>query len=527
MPETKEHRMIAIAVTSSFVLMCGISIFAYTYRMTDPYILPKWCYTLAAGLVWLSLWAVGWMWKGKSGLSVRVAGCGIALLCTVEALWGLAQAVGWLPASSGFRVTGSFDNPAGYAACLCAGLPFAGYCGPVLGKQWGREVGIAAVMLMAVGIISSGSRSGMVALAVMAAVWGWHRVNLPAWQKGGLLTVATILLLWGVYLLKKDSADGRLLVWRCAWEMVKDAPVLGHGPGGFRAHYMDYQAAYLDTHPDSPYARLADNVISPFNEYLHLWLDFGLVGLLAVTGLVGRVLYKHRRDSGTESRVAVCVLWSMAAFSFFSYPFTYPFTWIGMLFALYSLTGRKAVSSCPLWCRRMVAVAVWVVCVAVAVPLGRRIVAERQWYRIAYVGGREHMDTYARLMPVLGEEPYFLYNYAAALLEAHEPEQSLAVARKCRTYWADYDLELLLGLASQDKGLYRQAEDNYRLAYRMCPSHFTPLYRLYELYKEEGDKERMRQTAREIVEKPMKIETREIRMMKRKVKREALSDGEQ
>lgn len=49
----------------------------------------------------------------------------------------------------------------------------------------------------------------------------------------------------------------------------------GHGFDAFRAHYMDYQANYLSQYPNNEYAMLADNVISPFNEYLNVALSCG------------------------------------------------------------------------------------------------------------------------------------------------------------------------------------------------------------------------------------------------------------
>lgn len=520
----RPDRMDAV-VTLLFLLMGGVSIFASSRVMTDPYILPKWCYTCGAGLLWLLVWSGRLMQGGGPCLDRRWAGCGMALLCTLEALWGIGQGVGWLPSAGVHRVTGSFDNPAGFAACLCAGLPLTAYWRVVTEKRWGHVVAGVSVALMAAGIVWSGSRSGVMAVATMAVMWGWRQVPLSARQKSSLLAVAMVLLLGGMYLLKKDSADGRLLIWQCAWNMVEDAPLLGHGPGSFRAHYMDYQAAWLAAHPDSPYARLADNVLSPFNEYLHLLLNFGALGLLACLGFAGWLLWENRRHMATdrECRMAVAVLGDMAVFSFFSYPFTYPFTWIAVLFAV-GLLLRPMVRTrtCTPLYRRLAGMLLAVLCAAAAFLLGRRVDAEWRWGRIAYGDSMENLETYARLMPVLGKEPYFLYNYAATLLDAHQPKQSLMIARRCRQYWADYDLELLTGIACERQGLYGQAEACYEKAGDMCPSRFMPLYRLYELYKATGNKERMRQAAQQIVDKPMKVRSREILRMKRKVKREVL-----
>jgi O-antigen ligase len=60
--------------------------------------------------------------------------------------------------------------------------------------------------------------------------------------------------------------------------MIKEKPLFGHGVGGFKANYMNYQARYFEEHPDSKYAMLADNVNRPFSEYLLLLTEYGLAG---------------------------------------------------------------------------------------------------------------------------------------------------------------------------------------------------------------------------------------------------------
>lgn len=67
---------------------------------------------------------------------------------------------------------------------------------------------------------------------------------------------------------EKDSADGRLLIWRCSVSMVKDAPWLGHGIGSFEARYMDYQADYFRQYGLNRYSMLADNVKHPL---MNIW----------------------------------------------------------------------------------------------------------------------------------------------------------------------------------------------------------------------------------------------------------------
>ena len=57
-------------------------------------------------------------------------------------------------------------------------------------------------------------------------------------------------------------------------------PVFGNGIPGFRAEYLNYQAGYFQTHPDSTWASLADDMETPYNEFLKIFIEQGIVGLM-------------------------------------------------------------------------------------------------------------------------------------------------------------------------------------------------------------------------------------------------------
>ena len=128
-------------------------------------------------------------------------------------------------------------------------------------------------------MILSGSRTGMPALATVCILVFFHFIQISIKQKV-LVGIVLAILLSGLYFMKKDSANGRLLIWRCSWEMIKEKPFFGYGQGGFKANYMNFQARCFEKHPDSKYALLADNTSRPFNEYIGLLVNHGLVGFL-------------------------------------------------------------------------------------------------------------------------------------------------------------------------------------------------------------------------------------------------------
>lgn len=186
-----------------------------------------------------------------------------------------------------------------------------------------RYSAVAATIPVIVGIVLSGSRTGMLCAAIVLAVrfsgavrrWKYLRRSVP---------LLALLLLAGLYLLKKDSADGRLLVWRCSLEMIIDKPLFGHGPGGFTAEYMNYQADYFRTHPDSPYAQLADSVHHPFNEYLLAAVDYGCLGLLVLIVSGAAIVRRYRRAAGGDPiiRAPVRACWQSGFSPFFRIRFS-------------------------------------------------------------------------------------------------------------------------------------------------------------------------------------------------------------
>ncbi len=72
----------------------------------------------------------------------------------------------------------------------------------------------------------------------------------------------------------RSSLNSRLMIWRSAWLIGKDHPVIGIGPGNFQKYYLDYQSRVLGTEPYLEWA-----VPQPHNIFLAFWLQTGIIGL--------------------------------------------------------------------------------------------------------------------------------------------------------------------------------------------------------------------------------------------------------
>lgn len=502
----------------AFAILCAGTLLTTSDAFIDSRVLPKW-YAFAFGITAVSAVAtvVGNPDRGRFRKQTMQLCAAVVATCLVEVIVGTLQFVQLWPASGKFRVIGTFDNPAGFAAALCCGLPFVF---PFLKaeRRAARYSAIAAMTLIVFGIILSGSRAGMVCVAIVLAV----RIDSTVGRRKLLLwgVLSAFLLLAGLYFLKRDSADGRLLIWCCSLEMVKDKPLFGHGPGGFAAGYMNYQADYFRTHPDSPYVRLADSVQHPFNEYLSVAVDYGLLGVAVLVALGWGVVRRYRRAAvGRDPavRAAGTCLLAIGVFSLFSYPLFYPFTWVMALFSLWVIFGKP-------WPQRWLARGV-----AVGLAAGLCVWTvtdwrlQRAWYRVDSLATRGNpsasLSRYRELYPEFVWNRYFLYNFAYVLNEAGEYAEGLAVAEACGRLWADYYVELLRGEAALKLERYDEAERAFDQAAAMCPNRFMPLYKLVGIYTATGREAEARDLAERILAKEVKVPSATVTAIRYEMRR--------
>lgn len=508
-------------------VLCAVSLFAYSHNMTDAFIVPKWCFTIGMLLLSAVVLIIRKWYNKPSLINLSICSYIIIASCFFQALYGWGQWLQWVPSNSIYSITGSFDNPAGFAASLIAGLPFALWSYKSI-KSKAVRVGIyLTVFIIIFAIILSGSRSGMLSVMAIAVVCGYKYIPLEPKLKASLIISILCIIMIGGYFMKKGSADGRLLIWKCSWEMFRDAPLTGNGIGCFRAHYMDYQADFFKLRPDSDYAMLADNVLSPFNEYLSLLLNYGVIGLLILFVLFMFLLYCYRNDYRYDKHIAMLSLVGIAVFSLFSYPFTYPFVWIIACLDVCVIVRGTFAFTVSVISNKSFYILLMLLCLGGGYKLYQRIDAEYKWRKIAYFTAEKNLNMYVKLNSVLGGDPYFLYNYAVALLDMNRIDDSLEKALQCRDYWADYDLELLLGDIYKSRKEHEIAEEHYKKASLMCPCRFIPLQQMFELYKEIGDEKRALEVAEKVIRNPIKVESLIISQIKYKMKRALQKSGTQ
>ncbi|WP_298654065.1 O-antigen ligase family protein [uncultured Proteiniphilum sp.] len=446
-----------------------------------------------------------------------------SFLALALSLWGLGQFARLFPSYNGsFAVTGPFDNPAGISASLALLLPFLLY--GCLQKKY-REIAIIVVCLIVTVIILSQARAAVLATVVIFLLFFIRLLRernikpLPVHYTA--ISVSCLLLLAGLFFMKKDSADGRLLIWQCSAQLISRKPVCGYGGNGFTANYMNEQASYFTKHPDSKYLMLADNVRHPFNEFLKWMVNYGLAGLFLTLILVIIPLSVSWKNNSPEQFFIRLSLLSIGICALFSYPFNYPFVRLMtvMLLAFALAANPQSITIPNGYLSKGVAL---LFSLGLLSATAYQTFYERAWHKIAHKSlrgeTRQMLPLYKSLYMHLRYKDLFLYNYAAELNVVERYKGSLQIARECDSLWADYDLQMLMADNCLQLQQYSDSEKHLKKAAAMCPVKFMPLYQLTELYLETGRKEEARVLAQKILDKNVKVPSPVINSIKSKMR---------
>jgi hypothetical protein len=292
--------------------------------------------------------------------------------------------------------------------------------------------------------------------------------------------------------------------------MIRDKPILGHGYGAFQSDYMNYQAVYFKNNPSSNFAQLADNVKHPFNEFIKVAVEFGLIGLAIILTIILFVLWKLIKSKHEKSGLVLSGLASFLVFACFSYPLQYVVVWVLLAFYLFMFLPSKEISINNTPITVITRGIIFIACVLCLFYTSKQISTEMKWKTIAMNslrGNTEKMlPEYKKLYSTsLKQTPFFLYNYGAELNVAGKFDTSIEILTECKKRFNDYDLQMLLADNYYQKGETDKAIQIYQHASSMIPCRFLPVYQLFKTYREANQREMAVMYAREVVSKKVKI----------------------
>ena len=414
----------------------------------------------------------------------------LILAGAIEAIWGLLQVYGYEPSNhSLYALTGSFYNPGPYSGFLAMCLPLALHEW-LEGKRIWKHVALVALVLMLVVLPSGMSRSAwLAALVASGYVLGMHYREKVCryWKYFCVGSLLLAVLGVGAYHWKKDSADGRLLMWKVATQTVLDQPWQGVGWEYVAGAYGDAQERYFASGAASEQeAHVAGAPEYVFNEYLQVAMAWSVPALCGILLLVGVCFYLGHRGR----MFGVCGgLLSLGMFSFSSYPFQF----VEFIVALIAL-----LVACMMRLRN--------VCLQVSVLIIGIVVCL-------------YLYDYREEHPI--RKAHTMFERAHSLHKAGEWEASTELLKETMRISSDAMILNIIGKNCQALGYYEEAEEWFIRSTHRLPNRIYPYYLLAKLYAEHPKffpREKLEWAVRMVLEKEAKVESIAIKQMREEVK---------
>lgn len=463
-------------------------------------------------------------------LIAGIMGCGC-----YEALFGMLQMLSGTSNHQLFLVTGTFYNPGPYSAYLMLGVVIGlclihieseGMFNMKIGKFKTTQLYYIALLLTAFVIPITWSRSAFIAL-ILICLWiyrdKYRKYQYYIW---GIIVVSIV----GLYIVKKGSADGRLVIWLSSLLTWTHHPWIGTGVGSFFHSQAEGMAEMYSDKGHLPLFDSADVTSVMCNDFLKIILEQGVVGALLCAAITILTLVKLHRQS--QALCYGCV--ALIIFSMTSYPFELlPYKLIAVLIAAWGNAQHDAEpypskvykyvdTFIGTRSRKVIAVTLCFVVITglfINNEISERMEKDHDYSLLfAYSCHEAFLTDYYEMLPIEADNSSFLFDFGQTLRNLGRYSDSNAILKIGTHVSNDPMFYVLIGNNYCDMKLYSYAEMTYMKAYAVMPNRLYPIYQLMNLYKKMNNTSKMKKMANRVVEFKEKITSQAIEEMKHKAR---------
>ena len=444
----------------------------------------------------------------------------ICLFGVYEVAIGILQLLGILPSNNElFPMTGTFRNPGPYGGFIAVVLSISvAACFPDreemslpvgIGKKLYQITACACILVLP----ASMSRAGWVAFAaagmILSVRKGWVRKILSGHRWRAAVLVAAILILSSAaFLIKKESALGRVHMWDVECRAIAERPVTGAGPGRRLWAYGEAQVDYFEQENRSwMRKRLAGSPEYTFNEYLGIGMEAGVLAMLIsiMTVVMAIITLLGRNSPWGYGLIALSV------FAMFSYP-------LSTTAHSCLLSAMLAVASVPTipFKGRPYAIAytstafvmTTTFLLLIYCPQAKQVrAAEEEWITSRGWLQMHRADLAIQdaesFYPLLRHDFHFLYDYGRALFEEGRYEKSIEILSEGAVLSSDPAFHIMTGRNLEALGHRDLARNEYLHAHYMVPGRIYPLKTLLECQLSDRDTVSAIKTAEEALSIPV------------------------
>ncbi len=437
----------------------------------------------------------------------------------VQSVWCIIQFF-----SSSYPVKGSWINPNITAIFLAMAVPHI-LLNIINNKAASRKVYTFLILLVFTALILLKCRTAILGavVALICTLEYQYKVIQNLLKKTSKIKIALaifslliILIIVGVftYNVKKDSADGRKLIWQLSMNLIAKKPLLGFGYGNFEKNYNIEQAGYFQNESNKENEiTTAGYTLMAYNEFIEATIDGGIIGLIFFVSFVSLLFYiglKYCKETNSDKQLLVATLISILVMLLMSFVnFTITAIPIMCLFIISAgFIGHSSLSfiksiQIPL---RGIRIAGNALIVIGSFFLIKNANAAYYQYKIKLATNSASDKNYENALDILKTIPIekrFHENYHQALgniyYAMNKKTDALVIYKEASNFYSSPELYQQLGNCYLANKEYQQAILNYEIAKNIQPNRFTPRYLQMSLYVELKDKAKAFQAAKEIV----------------------------
>lgn len=221
--------------------------------------------------------------------------------------------------SRSYRPFGTMTHPNSMGLYFALLIPFSFALLTVRAlPRWARVAVAGAGLVMFAGLLATNSRAALLTFAVAIVYLCRHR----AYRRVATAAAIVVLLTGAYYALPKNregarqtliefsrvryGLSGRNDIWRKSARLIREAPLLGVGPGNFPTEFVSHFGYFRPNDELEQMGQiwmiqtLGDKIVGNFNAhnlYLQLWGELGILGPLLFLAGVGFVVWASERKA--------------------------------------------------------------------------------------------------------------------------------------------------------------------------------------------------------------------------------------
>ena len=363
----------------------------------------------------------------------------LLLIACIHLIYIMGQHVGLLESGSPyFSVTGCNENPTVTALYLVGCLPMMATRLNTSRTKMAYSIFLAIAVY---GIILLRCRAAYIGMCteivILFAIYlksKWRKLSihpLLLCTLGVVLLSLTIVAGVGLYNMKRNSADGRRLIWKLSSEMIVEKPI-GYGYGLFEKHYNLKQAKYFANGDYTAIeAHNANFVYMPYNDYLEQGVEGGVIGMFMLLAfyaiMIGKTLHTGRKEYAA-------VFCSFAVMSLFNFVYTAILPWLLLMcYASFVISEEKAHTA---W-KRMPRYALFILLIpvcCVSLKVLKMTEAQLRLKKLCQQSTCISDKDYAKIEESIGTSEAYWTKRAINNINAGHHRDALSNIHKARTY---------------------------------------------------------------------------------------------